>query len=148
MTELITGYLMQLGALFVYGVVLPLIAAYAAHRWFEAAKVPNTPLDLCLRVFVLATFATFMTMMVVNFFLPFGEDLTGGLLLRLAVAGVLQCFLVVLFLKQYSPRAILIASVVTLVMYALVYLLAVALHSTKQPVVAPPRYVSPPSARP
>lgn len=134
MKELLGYYLIQAFLLFAYGLICPLLAAHGAFKWFQAAKVTDLSRDLCIKVFVSSTFATFAFMWAVNAVGHFDLG-PGSLLSRLAVGALFQCLLVTVFFKKFTPSAILIGCTTTLLMYVAVSGLAIVLQPREPPIV-------------
>jgi hypothetical protein len=107
------------GSLVLYCLVLPALGSFLMHRMLAWAGTPQ-PLDLCVKVAFASTYAAFFCIQAVGrYFLPDPSVFEGRLIWMGVMLGI-QLVLVVVLMRNYTPRAlaaeiaaIVLASVLT-----------------------------------
>jgi hypothetical protein len=93
------------GALFIFCVILPFLGGLVLYKAMQMGTKPNPSIDLCFKVFFGSVFAAMLMMLPLGAVLPSPVQ---GRLVHFAVFILMQVVLVLVLMRNTTPRAILI----------------------------------------
>lgn len=96
------------GGLFLYCLVLPALGGVLMFRGLRRAGIDNAPANLCVKVAFASTYASFFSVLLLGrYVLPDSSPIEGRLI-WFATMLSLQLVIVVVLMRNYTPKALAI----------------------------------------